>query len=99
MTDLNHEKVVRLRIDGQVTRTGFRGWAQAQAEARGLDGWVRDRDGGWIEVLLAGSAGQVDDMVAACGEGPKAARVSAVTEADVDPDAPIWAGFHHLPSK
>lgn len=96
---INHESVLRLRIDGQVLRTGFRGWAQKEAETRGLDGWVRDRPEGWIEILIAGSAGLVEDMRQACREGPKAARVTSVRELDVDPDAPIWVGFHHLPAR
>ena len=95
----NHEKVLRLRIDGRVIRTGFRAWATKEAETRGLDGWVRDRAEGWIEILIAGSAGQVDDMRQACLDGPKAAVVSSVENLDVDPDAPIWVGFHHLPGR
>jgi acylphosphatase len=94
-----HDRVVRLRIDGQVLRTGFRGWAQKMAEERGLDGWVRDRHEGWIEILLAGSAGAVDDMIQACRDGPKGAKVTGVSELEVAPDTPVWVGFHHMPSR
>jgi acylphosphatase len=94
-----HERVARLRIDGQVQRTGFRGWAEARANERGLDGWVRDRGEGWIEILVAGSAGAVEDMIQLCREGPKAARVSGGAELEVDPDTPIWVGFHRMPAR
>jgi acylphosphatase len=48
------------------------------ARALGLRGWVRNRGDGRVEAVIAGPAGPVDRMIAACREGPPAARVSHV---------------------
>ena len=68
-------KAVRVVIEGRVQGVWFRGWAVQEATRRGLKGWVRNRRDGAVEILLAGEAAQVDDMVKACGKGPPAARV------------------------
>ena len=100
LNPLNHETVVRLRIRGAVMQSGFRGWSQRQADMRGLDGWVRYRmDDQSVEMILAGSLGLVQDMIDTCRSGPRLARVDGVEEQPVDPDAPIWVGFHQLPPR
>ncbi len=71
-------KVVQVVIAGRVQGVWFRAWTVEQAERRGLDGWVRNCDGGKVEAVFAGPAGQVDDMVAACWGGPPLATVDAV---------------------
>ncbi len=67
-----------LRIHGRVQGVWFRGWTVDQAQALGLSGWVRNRRDGSVEALLSGPAGAVEDMIAACHDGPPTARVDLV---------------------
>lgn len=71
-------KVVRVLISGTVQGVWFRAWTVQEAQARGLDGWVRNRRDGDVEALFAGPADQVDDMIRVSHRGPEAARVSSV---------------------
>jgi acylphosphatase len=75
-------RTVRVRITGRVQGVGYRAWVEAEAISRGLDGWVRNRRDGAVDALFAGAPGSVADMLAACRDGPPAARVSAVEATD-----------------
>jgi acylphosphatase len=89
-------KGVRLRIHGRVQGVWYRGWSVEQAEALGLNGWVRNRADGTVEMSLAGPHEAVADMIDRCRRGPRAAQVSRVDVADegeiVEP------GFRQLPT-
>ena len=78
----------RCRISGKVQNVWYRAWTVEQAEARGLKGWVRNRADGSVEALFAGPADKVADMIAACHQGPKAARVADVAVEDFAGDIP-----------
>ena len=87
---------VRLRISGRVQGVGYRAWAIATASRLGLNGWVRNRRDGTVEVLVGGADDAVEAMIAACGEGPYGARVTQVAvEDDVGPGA---VGFGARPT-
>jgi acylphosphatase len=89
-------KAVRAVISGTVQGVWYRAWTIEQAQARGLDGWVRNRRDGSVEAVFAGDAPTVDDMVAACRRGPDAAVVSAI---ELIPEAEMpAAGFRKLPT-
>ncbi len=89
-------KSVRVRIEGRVQGVWFRAWTEGEAEARGLAGWVRNRADGTVEALFAGPVEAVDDMLAACREGPPAARVTGVR---IEPaEDPGEAGFRQAPT-
>lgn len=87
---------VRVVIHGRVQGVWFRGWTVDEARARGLDGWVRNRRDGTVEAVFAGEAQAVEGMLAACREGPPAARVTEV--ARFPHDQPVGPGFHQAPS-
>jgi acylphosphatase len=72
----------RLVIHGRVQGVGYRAFVEEEAATLGLDGWVRNRRGGTVEAVVAGSAEAVEAMVAACRKGPFSARVDRV---DVSP--------------
>ena len=83
-------KAVRLLISGRVQGVWYRGWTVDTARALGLRGWVRNCRDGRVEALVAGPAGPVDQFIAACRDGPPAARVTGVevtpaSEDDVGP--------------
>jgi acylphosphatase len=71
-------KIVHALISGTVQGVWFRAWTVQEAQARGLDGWVRNRRDGNVEAVFAGPATQVDDMIRACHRGPDSARVADV---------------------
>ena len=87
-------KIVHVLISGAVQGVWFRAWTVQEAQARGLDGWVRNRRDGDVEAVFAGPAAHVDDMIRACHRGPEAARVSSV---DVTPHTEEpGRGFHKV---
>ena len=90
------KKIVRAVITGNVQGVWFRAWTVQEANARNLDGWVRNRRDGSVEALFAGPADVVDDMVRACHQGPEAARVANVAVVE-ESEAP-QPGFRKLPT-
>ena len=71
-------KIVHALISGTVQGVWFRAWTAQEAQARGLDGWVRNRRDGRVEAVFAGPPARVDEMLAACRKGPPAAEVDDV---------------------
>jgi acylphosphatase len=89
-------KCVRLRIEGRVQGVWYRGWVVKQAQTRRLAGWVRNRMDDSVEVLFAGPAAAVEEMVALCRQGPPAARVDNIVASPGEtPDDP---GFQQRPT-
>ena len=74
----------RLVVRGMVQSVGYRAFVEEEAEALGLDGWVRNRRDGTVEAVVAGSAGAVEALIATCRKGPFAARVDDVAVSDAD---------------
>ena len=72
----------RVRIHGRVQGVFYRGWAEEQATALGLDGWVRNRIDGTVEAVVSGPADKVEAFIALCRQGPRAARVDRVEVED-----------------
>ena len=86
-------KRVSVIIHGRVQGVGYRASARRRAQELGLTGWVRNRWDGAVEALLEGEANAVDDMIAWCRVGPRAAEVTDVELADLPPADP-QVGFH-----
>jgi acylphosphatase len=86
----------RLIVHGRVQGVWYRGWAVDQAEALGLDGWVRNRRDGNVEILVSGPDTAVEQLVERCRRGPPAARVDRVDIQETDELAP--KGFAQRPS-
>ena len=75
---MSETTIFRLKIKGAVQGVGYRDWAIAEAKARGLDGWVRNRSDGSVEVLIAGPNAKVEEMLKAATQGPDAAQVTQI---------------------
>ncbi|MGY3489787.1 acylphosphatase [Bradyrhizobium sp. USDA 4011] len=76
----------QVTISGRVQGVGYRAWVHEHANARGLEGWVRNRRDGSVEAVFAGPEAVVVDMIKACGRGPISARVDRVQADDGTPD-------------
>ena len=81
-----------LIIRGRVQGVSFRAWAARQAENRGVDGWIRNREDGGVEAILAGEVDAVQQIVEACRVGPNHAVVTDVIELPAREDP--GTGFH-----
>ena len=77
----------RLVIRGQVQAVGFRDWMTARATVLGLSGWVRNRDDGAVEALVAGDPAAVEELLRACRRGPPLADVTDIVETFAEPPA------------
>lgn len=69
---------MRLIINGRVQGVSYRWWTVGEATKRGLNGWVRNRRDGSVEMLVSGLVAEVDDLIEACRQGPSAARVTDI---------------------
>lgn len=57
---------------------GFRASAAHEARRLGVDGWVRNRPDGSVELEARGAPAAVDALVGWLAEGPRGARVTGV---------------------
>ena len=83
---------LHLTVGGRVQGVGFRAWTVREAAGLGLDGWVRNRRDGTVEILAAGDPTAVRALVERCHSGPPLARVDSVVEAPGSPEG-IGPGF------
>ena len=97
MTDDGTErKAVSLKIYGRVQGVWYRGFTVDQAQARGLDGWVRNRSDGTVEALVAGPPAAIDELVERCWQGPSMAHVHEIEVKPAADPGPI--GFSQAAS-
>jgi acylphosphatase len=89
-------RTVQAIVTGAVQGVGYRAWIEGQAQSLGLDGWVRNRRDGSVEVLVSGDDDRVEQLLAALRQGPPGSRVEAVSIAD-SAEA-VSPGFRILPS-
>jgi acylphosphatase len=86
----------RLIVDGRVQGVSFRAWAVAEAAQLGLEGWVRNRRDGTVEILALGPHEAIDRLAEACAEGPPAARPLSVDRHPTQDDGS--RGFEERPT-
>jgi acylphosphatase len=87
---------LRIRIEGSVQAVGFRNFAITEASRLGLDGWVRNRSDGTLEILASGPNATVETFVGLCMRGPTGARVSDIELHKAEP--PTEKGFRRRSS-
>jgi acylphosphatase len=76
----------RIVVRGRVQGVFFRDSTRRTAEARGVAGWVRNRDDGTVEAHLEGSEEAVDAVIAWARTGPSRAEVEGVDVAGAEPE-------------
>lgn len=91
--DLTH---MRLKIEGFVQSVGFRNFAITEAKRLSLDGWVRNRFDGTVEILISGPNAEVEKFIGLMMKGPIGARVTDVELHRAEP--PSEKGFKRRPS-
>jgi acylphosphatase len=88
----------RLIIEGRVQGVGYRASFVRQAEALGLDGWVRNCRDGCVEACIDGDAAAMDAIIAWARRGPAAARVAGVTIGECGAEGLAGSGMRILPA-
>jgi len=93
-------KVTRhLRITGRVQGVGYRYALAAEAQAEGINGWVRNRRDGTVEAVVQGDPQAVARIIDWAKRGPPAARVTEVdnraAQGELDRS---YSGFEQLPT-
>lgn len=92
---------LHLLITGRVQGVGFRYAMSRQAEALGLEGWVRNRHDGSVEAVVVGAPERVDLMREWARRGPPGARVTGVSQraaTAAEEDDALGGGFQQLPT-
>ncbi|MGN6514916.1 MAG: acylphosphatase [Rhizomicrobium sp.] len=96
MTDTPELSTFRVRIEGFVQAVGYRNFAIEHARKHGIDGWVRNRSNGDVEMLVHGEENAVNAFITACTRGPEGSRVASIDLEKAEP--PEEKGFHRRPS-
>lgn len=93
-------KRMHATVRGRVQGVGFRDATARTARALGLEGWVRNRADGSVEVLAQGDPAALDRLEAFLRTGPRLAAVTdvhlswpAVTSSGSEPDDGILGPF------
>ena len=82
----------KYRVMGRVQGVGFRYFVWREAEALGVDGWVRNRADGTVEALARGTNDELDRLLDRLQEGPRWSRVMSVSVTD-ESDEDVAQGF------
>ncbi len=72
-------------VSGEVQGVGYRYSAARRASALALVGWVRNTDGGDVEVWAEGDTRALEEFKAWLRQGPSSARVREVRATDEQP--------------
>ena len=67
---------IRVTVTGEVVGVGFRAATVSRARELGVQGWVRNGDGGTVLVHAEGAAGALEELLGFLREGPPGARVT-----------------------
>jgi len=69
-------------IHGRVQGIGYRVWTEYTALERGVQGWVRNRRDGAVEVLAGGPPRAVAALIERCWKGPPLSKVESIEVED-----------------
>jgi len=78
--------VLHFLIQGRVQGVGFRWFVHREASELDLRGWVRNTEGGDVEVVASGSAEDLAELRASLRRGPRGSRVDRLIEHYLDED-------------
>ncbi len=73
----NHQRL-HAKIFGRVQGVNFRFYTRLTANQIGVQGWVRNRADGSVEVVAEGTPSQLEELMQFLHKGPESASVSRV---------------------
>jgi acylphosphatase len=73
-------------VHGNVQGVFFRDTARREAAARGVAGWITNREDGAVEAVFEGDPDAVAALVDFCRRGPRGADVESVDESSEEPE-------------
>lgn len=76
--------VVHFLVRGRVQGVGFRWFVHREASELELRGWVRNTEGGDVEIVAAGAPDDLADLRTSLHRGPRGSRVDQVIEHRMD---------------
>lgn len=82
------EEIARVQVvvQGKVQGVGYRAFTESQANKKGLDGWVCNRQDGTVEVEAEGPRPLLEDFLKILEEGPIFSKVSKIIVDWKDPN-------------
>ncbi len=75
---------VHVRVEGRVQGVFFRDFTRREAQARSLNGWVKNMPNGAVEAVFSGNKQDIESMVSWLHEGSPHAMVTAVEVNRID---------------
>lgn len=72
--------VLHFLVQGRVQGVGFRWFVHREASELGLRGWVRNTEEGDVEIVVSGTADDLDELRRSLRRGPRGSRVDRLVE-------------------
>ena len=91
-TNAGDRRRVRVVVSGRVQGVGFRYSTVYEANHLSLNGWVRNRRDGTVEILAEGRHEDVEALLSWCRRSPPGSRVTSVQQSE-EPAEPPLMGF------
>jgi acylphosphatase len=82
-------RTIHVVVTGTVQGVGFRYTTRREAQRLGLEGWVRNRHDGSVELSAQGSGDAVGWLIAFLEKGPPGAAVTSLTIDEVEHDSTL----------
>lgn len=94
----SQNKGIHILVDGHVQGVGFRYFVYDFAQQRGLNGWVRNRWNGQVEILAEGLQDDLDALIVHVRRGPGRSMVSDL-KYDWREPSDLYDKFSMLPTE
>mgnify|MGYP006289533989 CR=1 FL=1 len=69
---------IRAKVFGRVQGVFFRANAKEKAQELGLNGWVKNREDGSVEMVIEGKEKTINDLLDWCKSGPGISKVNNI---------------------
>ena len=83
------QKRVHLIVAGAVQGVGFRMFIDWKAKELKLDGWVRNRVDGTVEIEAQGPEEAIEELLYQAKRGPSRSMVTSIRKEEREPDSTL----------